>query len=141
MHLKNESRPGTKTPAWSAFTAINPATMALLATPSHLKGVRMTGDNKKEHDALLAALSHALTEKTEEAVTARISLRDAVCAYVTLEHTRGTPLATVIQTVKAILAAAETEGATASDELAVQLIDWCVEFHRAKTRAKPIVIS
>lgn len=101
----------------------------------------MTGDNKEEHDALLEALSDALTDKTEEAVTARISLREAVCAYVAIEHMRGTPLAAVIETVKGILAAAETEGRRASDQLAVQLINWCIEFHRVRTVAKPIVIS
>ena len=98
----------------------------------------MTPGNK-EQDALLAALTNVLTEKTEEAITARISLRDAVCAYVALEHGRGTPLASVIQTVKGILTAAEAEGAKASEELAIQLIDWCVEFHRTKNPQRPLV--
>ena len=102
----------------------------------------MTSDHKKEHDALLSELSSILSEKTEEAITARISLRDAVCAYVALEHARGTPLASVIQTVKGILTAAEAEGAKVSEEQAVQLIDWCVECHRPKKApAKPAVIS
>jgi hypothetical protein len=115
--------------------------MALLATPSHLKGVGMTSDNKNEHDALVSALTTVLSEKTEQAITARINLRDAVCEYVALEQARGAPLATVILTVKAILRTAESDTAKATDELAVQLIDWCVEFHRPKGAAKPVLFS
>ena len=100
----------------------------------------MTG-NEKEHDALLSELSSILSEKTEGAIAARISLRDAVCAYVAVEHARGVPLATVIQTVKEILRAAAKDAIKATDELAVQLIDWCVEFHRPKGPAKPVLIS
>ena len=101
----------------------------------------MTSDKKNERDALVSALTRVLSEKTEQAVTARIDLRDAVCEYVALEQARGTPLAAVIQTVKGILTTAESDTATATDELAVQLIDWCVEFHRPKGAAKPVLLS
>ena len=101
----------------------------------------MTAEEKKEHDALLSELTNVLSGKTEEAITARITLRDAVCAYVTLEHARGTPLATVMDTVKGILKAANANTAEASDALAVQLIDWCVEFHRPKGPADTALLS
>ena len=110
-------------------------------TTNLVQGACMTSNNRKEHDALLSELTAILSKKTEEAVSARNSLRDAVCAYVGLEHSRGTPLATVIETVKGILTTAEGDGARASGELAVQLIDWCVEFHRPKNPAKPVLFN
>ena len=91
----------------------------------------MTDKTSKEHNALLAQLSSAIAEKTDAAIRSRVSLRDAVCAYVAVEHARGMPLAGVIATVKAILRKAEEGIAAATDELAQQLVDWCIEFHPA----------
>ena len=86
--------------------------------------------SRKERDALLAELTVVLSDKVEAAVEARLALRDAVCAYVAVEHARGIPLAAVVQAVKKILSAAEEGVAKATDALAIQLVNWCVEFHR-----------
>ena len=90
-----------------------------------------------EHDdaywTLLSQLARELSERTDAAGRDRIVLRDAVCAFVAAEHARGTPLPSVIHTVKKILREAEekTTSAGANDELATQLIAWCREFHRS----------
>jgi hypothetical protein len=100
----------------------------------------MNPDNS-EYDVLFAELTAVLAEKTEAAVEARTTLRDAVCAYVSVEQERGIPLETIIQAVKQLLRAAENDGARTSDALAVQLIDWCVEFHRSSKSPEPAIIS
>jgi predicted transcriptional regulator len=96
----------------------------------------------KEHRVLLTQLSTVLSDKTRTAINSRIVLRDAVCAYVAAENANEMPLATVIQTVKEILRNAEQGASAASDELAQQLIDWCIEFHRTTSALtpKPIVL-
>ena len=96
---------------------------------------------RKEYDDLLAELTIALSEKLEEAVAARLTLRDAVCAYVAVEQARGIPLATVVQAVKKILRAAEEGVEKATNALAVQLVDWCVEFHRTRRLPTPVLPS
>lgn len=83
-----------------------------------------------ERRTLLTELSRVLSDKTDSAVHERIGLRDAVCAYVVAEGARGTPLSTVIRTVKETLRKAEESAGKASDELAQMLIDWCKKFHR-----------
>jgi hypothetical protein len=93
--------------------------------------------DKKEHLALLTELSTALSEKTRMAIASRIALRDAVCAYVAAETTNGVSLENLIQTVKKILRRAEKGAANTSDELAQQLVDWCVEFHRSAGAVVP----
>jgi hypothetical protein len=102
----------------------------------------VTNKTGNEHRALLTQLSSVLSERTKAAINSRIVLRDAVCAYVAAENANGMPLATVIQTVKEILRNAEQGASTASDELAQQLIDWCIEFHRTTSALipKPIVL-
>ena len=91
----------------------------------------------KEHDTeywtLLSKLASELSERTDAASRDRIALRDAVCAFVAAERTRGTPVGSVIQTVKKILREAEQKSMTsgATDELATQLVAWCKEFHRS----------
>lgn len=82
-----------------------------------------------EYGKLLAALSAAIADRTYEASADSIALRDAVCAYVAVEHSRGTPLASVVETVRQILRKAEMETAQAPAQLAQQLVDWCHEFH------------
>jgi hypothetical protein len=85
-----------------------------------------------EYDALLEKLRCVVADKTEGAIAARLDLRDAVCAFVAGEQARGQPLATVIATVKEILSKAQSGVRRATDELAKQLVDWCVEFHLSK---------
>jgi hypothetical protein len=94
--------------------------------------------DQKAHRALLDQLSSVLSQKTQTAITNRIALRDAVCEYVASEKINGTPLARVIEAVKAILRNAEEVASTASDELAQQLVDWCVEFHRSTGLLTPV---
>jgi hypothetical protein len=84
----------------------------------------------KEHRALLVELSAALAEKTRMATASRIALRDAVCSYVAAQTANGISLEILVKAVKDILRKAEKGAAHASDELAQQLVDWCVEFHR-----------
>jgi hypothetical protein len=86
---------------------------------------------------LLTELHQVLTDRTRVATVTRFTLRDAVCAYVEVEQARGTTLAQVIRTVKGILRKAEETASTANsasqkrdDNLAQQLVDWCIEFHR-----------
>ena len=92
-------------------------------------------------ELLLAKLTEVLAAATEAAIAARVKLRNAVCDFVAVEHGKGMPLETVIQMVKDILKTAEKSGAKATDELAVQLIDWCVEFHRKTGLVPPVLIS
>ena len=89
----------------------------------------MTKEPDREYRRLLAELTSTLANKTRAAARHSVALRDAVCEYVSVEHTKGTPLAEVIQTVKEILRKAEAGAAQTSDDLAQQLIDWCHEFH------------
>lgn len=102
----------------------------------------MTETSGVAYRKLLAELSNVLSARTHTAARDSIALRDAVCAYVANEHLRGTPLQSVIATVKEILRKAEDGATRATDELAQQLIDWCMEFHPAAsgtlTSAPPI---
>jgi hypothetical protein len=92
-------------------------------------GVIMTGKEDNEHRALLAQLSRVLSDRTNAAIADRIELRDAVCRYVEVEQARGMPLEGVVGTLKQILRNAEQGVGAATDKLAQQLVDWCVEFH------------
>ncbi|MDQ6717505.1 MAG: hypothetical protein M3Z17_04035 [Gemmatimonadota bacterium] len=90
--------------------------------------------------ALLKELHLVLTDRTREAVGTRMTLRDAVCDYVVVEQARGVAIARIIQTVKDILRNAEQEASSESpsveirdNDLANQLVDWCVEFNHAAT--------
>lgn len=82
-----------------------------------------------EYRKLLAELTAVIADRTREASDDSMALRDAVCAYVAAEHARGTPLATVVETVRQILRKAEAGAAPAPTGLAQQLVDWCHEFH------------
>ena len=110
--------------------------LALLATPSLLQDVRMVEHFGNEYGKLLAELSAVIAERTYQASADSIALRDAVCAYVAVENSRGTPLADVVEIVKQMLRKAE-KGAPAPAELAQQLVDWCHEFHPDGTGAEP----
>jgi hypothetical protein len=89
----------------------------------------VTEKSENEKMVLLGELNTVLSERTEAAVADRITLRDSVCRYVEAEQTRGTPLSTIILTVKDILREAEPDVANVPDELAEQLIEWCRQFH------------
>ena len=85
-------------------------------------------------------LSLALSQRTHEAARASVGLRDAVCEYVAAEQARGTSLAAILATVKQLLAKAESAAGFASDTMAVQLMDWCLEFH-SPLPAPPLPIT
>lgn len=94
-----------------------------------------------ERDDLFSERTGFLSDAAEAAIAARMKLRDAVCAFVAAEEARGMSLKTVMQTVKDILGAAEKEATKSTDELAVQLINWCREFHKSSRPIEPAVIS
>ena len=102
---------------------------------------KTNGGNDKEYDALLKHITSVVEDTTDTAVAARIELRDAVCAFVVVEQSRGMPLANVITAVKDILAKVQSGVGKATDELAQQLIDWCVEFHQSRMAPTPATIS
>lgn len=89
----------------------------------------MTDQSNSEYWTLLTQLNSVLADRSTTAATDLICLRDAVCAYVTMERARGTTLAAILLTVEEILESAGKESTSASDALARQIIDWCIEFH------------
>jgi ElaB/YqjD/DUF883 family membrane-anchored ribosome-binding protein len=98
----------------------------------------MTDKPQEEYRTLSTEIDKVLSDKAHTATIDRLSLRDAVCAYVAAERATGTTVDTVIQRVKDILRKAEEEVASATDAterrddgLAQQLVVWCVEFHHA----------
>lgn len=102
----------------------------------------MTDKTGKACRLLLTELNLAITDRASTAASTRATLRGAVCDYVAVEQARGSSLKTIIQTVKDILKNAEQEALKATDatekkddDLARQLVDWCVEFHHAALAA------
>jgi ElaB/YqjD/DUF883 family membrane-anchored ribosome-binding protein len=93
------------------------------------QGVNVTDKSEQEYQDLLDELNSVLSDRTEAAVADRIALRDAVCHYVEAEQSRGTPLPTIIATVREILREAEPEPANVPGHLAEQLVEWCRQFH------------
>jgi len=111
--------------------------VALLATPSRLRGVTMTDRSQPEQRKLAGELGRVLSDRTQQALADRTTLRDAVCAYIDAERSKGTLLADLIEKVNEILRKAEVGGALktdgeedSDDELGRQLVTWCLEFHR-----------
>ena len=102
--------------------------------------IKMSHDSH-EQDKLFSELTSFLSDAAEAAIAARIKLRDAVCGFVVAEEARGISLKAVIQTVKDILSAAEKDGTKSTDDLALQLVNWCREFHRSTRRMEPAAIS
>ena len=103
--------------------------------------MKKNNGNDKEYDALLEHLTAVIAEKTDAAIAARIALRDAVCAFVSIEQSRGMPLSTVIATVREILDRVQRGVGKVTNELAQQLIDWCVEFHQSRIAPAPASVS
>lgn len=94
-----------------------------------------------ERDNPYSEATSFLSEAADAAIAARVKLRDAVCAFVVAEEARGISLKAVIQTVKDILSAAEKDDAKSADDLAVQLVNWCREFHESTRPMVPAAIS
>ncbi len=110
----------------------------------------MTDIPKYEYRRLSAEIDAVLSDQTNAAIKSRITLRDAVCAFVIAERARGTTRKSVIKTVKGILKEAEERAAPAGEKteyvengLSRQLVDWCIEFHRQQpvTIAAPAKLS
>lgn len=97
--------------------------------------------HSNEHDSLFSELTSFLSDAAEAAIAARVKLRDAVCAFVVAEEARGISLKAMIQSVKDILSAAEKDATKSTDDLAVQLVNWCREFHKSSRPIEPAVIS
>ncbi len=96
----------------------------------------MADKTEKEYRTLLTELNRVLTDRAHAATGDRITLRDAVCAYVAVEQARGTTLESVIQTVEAILRKAKEAavgGADSTDrragDLAKELVAWCLDLY------------
>ena len=88
-------------------------------------------DKPAAHRMLLDAINQALSEKADAALRDRIVLRDAVCDYVSAEQARGTGLQKILHNVREMLQKPQNGAKRASDELAQQIVNWCLEFHRA----------
>jgi hypothetical protein len=107
----------------------------------------MSDKSKKERAGLLFQLRKILVSKAEAAIADQTTLRDAVCQFVFSEQRRGASLASMIGTVRDILATAEKDASKASGvrglpaasaELARKLVEWCIEFQRAGGPLIPI---
>ncbi|MDQ6770757.1 MAG: hypothetical protein M3Z54_12305 [Gemmatimonadota bacterium] len=97
----------------------------------------MIDKTKNEYRLLSSEIDAVLADKTNAAITSRMTLRDAVCGFVVAEQARGTTRKSVIQTVKKILKEAEERAGAAAEKteyvengLSKQLVDWCIAFHR-----------
>lgn len=102
--------------------------MALLATPLFLlQGVIVADKKDRNLPTSLTEVHRALAIETNAAVHDRITLRDAVCAYLSAERARGTSVHSITQTLRAVLGKPDGD-----DDLTHQLIDWCM-----KLRASP----
>ena len=98
----------------------------------------MSTNHEDEYQTLFAEIDRVLSDRTHTAIADRATLRDAVCVFVLAERTRGTTLRSLIRTVKEILRKAEEKVSHAkrgseqrAAQLAKQLVDWCMEFHRS----------
>jgi hypothetical protein len=108
--------------------------------------------SKKERAALLFEVHRVLVAKTETATADRIRLRDAVCEFVFAEQRKGTSLSRMIQVIREILKRAEEAAAashpetalTPTEDLARQLVEWCIQVQRSGgpiTPMGPILLS
>lgn len=87
----------------------------------------MPDNDKSEIEAALVELNRVLSDRTDAASTDRVALRDAVCAYLVAERARGTSLDDFTRTLRQLLRKAEDGGPGVADELAQQLVGWCIK--------------
>ena len=85
--------------------------------------------DKNEYRVLLDEAEKLLTDATHTALTDRIGLRDAVCAYFAVEQAKGSSIDSVRRSIEAILIRAEVRVGKLNGHkaLAKELVDWCVE--------------
>lgn len=94
--------------------------------------------DKTEYHTLVAEAEALLSSSTNAAIRDRISLRDAICAYLAVERAGGSSIEMVLKTVEEILKRAEDTVAAAGgmdghQQLAQKLIDWCIELDRTRS--------
>ena len=87
---------------------------------------------KNEYRTLLAEAERLLTDSTNHAIRDRAELRDSVCAYLASERKKGVSLATILDSVEAIMIRADnrTGDLHGHRKFAHEMIDWCVELDR-----------
>ena len=85
--------------------------------------------DKNTYRVLLDEAEKLLTDATDTAITDRVALRDAVCAFLIAERAKGTSVNAVQQSVEAILKRAELRVGKMNGhtELARQLVVWCMQ--------------
>ena len=85
--------------------------------------------DKNTYRVLLDEAEKLLTDATNTATHDRIELRDAVCAYMLAEQTKGNSIDAIRISVEAILIRAEVRigKLDGHKELAKDLVDWCLD--------------
>lgn len=85
--------------------------------------------DKNEYRVLLDEAEKLLTDATHTALTDRIGLRDAVCAYLAVEQDKGSSIDSVRRSIEAILIRAEVRVGKLNghEALAKELVDWCLD--------------
>lgn len=90
--------------------------------------------DKKEYQTLVAEAEKLVEQSTRIAITDRLALRDAVCAYLAAERKNGVRIETVRASVERILLSSARDGdgdGADSKAMAERLIDWCVQKQRS----------
>jgi hypothetical protein len=95
----------------------------------------MPDNNKSKLETSLAELNRVLSAETDAASSDRIALRHAVCAYFAAERARGTPLVDFTRTLRQLLRKSVDGGPRVADALALQLVDWCMNFELPPERS------
>jgi len=94
----------------------------------------MPDGNESKLETSLVELNRVLSAKTDAASVDRIALRDAVCAYFAAERARGTPLIDFTRALRQLLRKTGDGAPRAADALALQLVDWCMNFDLSPER-------
>ena len=102
---------------------------------AYFSNPHMPDNSKSELEKSLAEVNRVLSARTDAASTDRLDLREAVCAYLVAERARGTSLNDFTRTLKQLLRKAEDVAPAVADELAHQLVDWCMKFRLSRERA------
>ena len=98
-----------------------------------IQGVILT--DKKEYQTLVAEAEKLVEQSTRIAITDRIALRDAVCAYLAAERKNGVRIESVRASVEKILHSSARDGdgdGADSKAMAGKLINWCVQKQRSE---------
>jgi len=84
---------------------------------------------KNSYRVLLDEAEKLLTDATNTATHDRVELRDAVCAYLVAEQTKGSSIDSIRTSIEAILIRAEVRVGKLDGhkELARDLLQWCLE--------------